>query len=94
MKNASDQYFDGITKSGFTFRVEKSALDDYELLEELTALDQGHLERVAPVIQKLLGQAQTEGLKEHCRNAQGRVTITAMKQELEEIFKGCSAAKN
>ena len=75
----------GTTATGFEFEISDDALDDYELLELLTELDNGDYGRVTMVIEKLLGKEQKERLKEHIRK-NGKVSAERMMNEVADIF--------
>lgn len=76
----------GKTKSGFEFEVSKEALDDYELLEDLTDVSEGKEGKIVNVISKMLGNEQKARLKEHLRDESGKVAASKMIQEIKEIF--------
>ena len=50
----------GITKSGFDYEIEDKALDNWELLESLVAIDEGDTAAVVKVARQLLSKAQLE----------------------------------
>ena len=77
-------YVEGTTKSGFRYKIEKDALDDWELVEQISEMD-GLTGSVA-VMKSLLGKEQYEQLKEHCRGPHGRVRATRMEEEMTEIL--------
>lgn len=76
----------GTTKSGFNFVIEPAALDDMELLEALAAVDNGEVSKISEVFTRLLGTEQKKALYEHLRGKNGRVSTTAVVNELSEIF--------
>jgi hypothetical protein len=73
------------TSTGFEFDVSADALDDWELLEELAELETDG-SKIISVCRRLMGADGAQRLKEHCRGENGRVSITAMDNELSEIF--------
>lgn len=84
----------GKTSTGFEFELNDEVLDDYELLEMLTELDEGQYGRVTRTVEKLLGKEQKEKLKEHVRK-DGKVSATKLMNEIAEIFQsGDDALKN
>lgn len=85
---------EGKTKSGFAYKVEDDALDDWELLEALTKLDDGDPLVVVKIPKLLLGEEQANALKEHLRNKNGRVKATQMTEEIGEIMNSNQEAKN
>lgn len=46
----------GITKSGFDYEIEDKALDNWELLESLVAIDEGDTAAVIKVARQLLSR--------------------------------------
>ena len=84
----------GNTKSGFQFKIEDQALDDYEILEMLTEIDDGNGVLVPKMIERLLGKEQKEALKEHLRNKEGKVSTQNMMSEVMDIFKSSNEGKN
>ena len=84
---------EGKTKSGFEYSVEEAALDDYELLEVLCAIDAGEYQRLPEMVDLLLSKEQKEALKKHV-SVNGRPSAKQMIAEVMEIFKGARAGKN
>lgn len=79
----------GKTSSGFEFELDDEVLDDYELLEMLTELDEGRYDRVTITVEKLLGKEQKEKLKEHIRK-DGKVSASEFMNEIAEIFQNAN----
>lgn len=79
----------GKTSSGFEFELDDEVLDDYELLEMLTELDEGRYDRVTRTVEKLLGKEQKEKLKEHIRK-DGKVSASEFMNEIAEIFQNAN----
>ena len=84
----------GTTSSGFEYNMDETALDDYELLEDLCELDNGNTARTISALNRLLGTEQKERLKEHLREENGRVPASKMMVEMAEIFNSVKAGKN
>ena len=84
----------GITSSGFEYNLDETALDDYELLEDLCQLDNGNTARTISALNRLLGTEQKDQLKEHLREENGRVPASKMMVEMAEIFNSVKAGKN
>lgn len=84
----------GKTTSGFEYELDESALDDYELLEELCELDEGDTSKIISVLNRLLGNEQKERLKEHLRMENGRVPASKMMLEMGEILNSVKEGKN
>lgn len=79
----------GRTSTGFEFELDDTKLDDYELLEMLTELDEGQYGRITRTVEKLLGNEQKERLKEHVRK-NGKVSATELMNEISEIFQNAN----
>lgn len=84
----------GKTSTGFEFKLEDDVLDDYELLEALTAVDAGQYGKVTEMVERLLGTEQKEQLKGHVRSLYGKVAVTKLLEEVEEIFDASNELKN
>ena len=84
----------GKTESGFEYKIEEEALDDYELLEDLAALDGGEVGKVFAVADRFMGKEQHVALKEHIRGKNGRVSAKKMLNEITEIMKSNQTGKN
>lgn len=86
---------EGKTKSGFEYSVSDDVFDDYELLENLSALTKGEDLAFVSVMEHLLSEDQRKALKDHLRKRDGMVRTTALTAEAIEIFQACkSAGKN
>ena len=84
----------GTTSSGFAFEIEEDALDDWELLDELAAVDEGDYKHITKVPKMLLGAEQTKALKEHLRGVDGRVSAQDMVTAINDIFEEVNSLKN
>lgn len=83
----------GITKSGFEYEISKNRLNNYELLEYISQIDENPL--VMPkLLKSLLGEEQKKKLIEHAREEDGTVPIEKISKLIEEILKGNSDLKN
>lgn len=86
---------EGKTASGFEYAVSEEVFDDYELLESISMLARGNEAYFVPVVNQLLGEKQSQALKEHLRARDGKVKTTAMTDEVIEIIKASkSSGKN
>ena len=81
-----DKMITGQTDSGFAFTVPEAALDDWELLEAAMLLDEGNRTGYVTAAKQLLGDDGAKALKEHCRGENGRVKLSDMAKELNDIF--------
>lgn len=75
----------GITPTGFQFEISEAARDDWDLIEDFVAIDDGNIRGVISASKRLLGEKGYNALREHCREG-GRVRATKMRAELEAIF--------
>lgn len=82
------------TKSGFECTIDDEAVNDWELLELLQRIDDGDMTAIVKTLPKLLGEEQAKALKEHLRNANGRVPMDKMVAEITEIMNGSREGKN
>lgn len=84
----------GKTESGFEFQLDDDVLDDYELLEELCAIDNGEVNKIPHIAAIILGNEQLDALKDHIRGENGRVSARKMADAIEEILTKSKAGKN
>lgn len=83
----------GTTKSGFSYKISKDRLNNYELLEVIGELDENPLV-LSKVVIMLLGKEQTAKLKDHLRTDDDIVPADRMSEEITEIFQNQSETKN
>lgn len=75
----------GETRTGFKFEIEDKRLNNYELLEALSEVDENPL--VLPrVIKLLLGESKAKALKNHVRDDEGFVSSEQLSDEIKDIF--------
>lgn len=78
---------EGVTTSGFKYALEDAVFDDWELLEELEALESGDPSATIRLMRRLLGEEQFKALKEHLRDPEtGRVKASDMLKAQHEIM--------
>lgn len=83
----------GITKSGFKYEIPEERLNNYELLEAISELDEDTL--ILPkVVNLLLGNEQKKELTKHLRTDGGMVPMDKMTAEIIEIFQSKPETKN
>ena len=73
------------TASGFEFEIAPEALDNWELLEDLVDLETSSA-KIVSVCRRLLGADGAEKLKDHCRDENGKVSASAMQDEIADIL--------
>lgn len=81
----------GVTQSGFEYSIDANRLDDYELIELFSEVDENPL--LFPKIMKIILGDQMEDLKEHLRNEDGIVSTEQMTKEITDIFSNQSIKK-
>lgn len=75
------------TNSGFEVEISPDALDDMELLEDLSRIDAGESWLAARVVIRLLGHEQKCKLYDYCRNPEtGRVSVKKVDSMIRELF--------
>ncbi len=84
----------GTTESGFEYKLNEENMDDYELLENLCAIDEGDASKITVSAKQLLGEEQLKALKDHVRNENGRVSAAKMIEEITQILGGNKPGKN
>lgn len=72
-------------KNGFELSVDDSALDNWELLEILTEIDEGKTTLITKAFPILIGTEQFIKLKEHLRT-NGKVSIVQMVNTFTEVM--------
>ena len=72
-------------KNGFELSVDDSALDNWELLEILTEIDEGKSTLITKAFPILIGKDQFIKLKEHLRT-NGKVSIFQMVDTFTEVM--------
>lgn len=83
----------GKTKSGFKFTISKARLENYELIESLSEVDENPL-MLPKTVNLLLGKEQAGKLKNHLRDKEGLVSTDKLTNEIMEIFQSQSETKN
>lgn len=74
--------------------IEDEALNDMELFEALTLLDDGNATGLPRVIASLLGKEQKKALYDYYRGENGRVKVTDITEAIMEIFNSIKEGKN
>lgn len=83
----------GKLKNGFNFKIDEKTLDDWELIEEIAGLEEDAT-KIVKVAKMVLGNEQLEKLKESYRDDKGKISFSAMKDAIEEIFEKAYEVKN
>lgn len=87
---------EGKLRNGFEVKIPDENYNDYELFEDLAAIDEdpNNIGKMVSVYKRLLGIEQYEALKEHMRQDDGRIRTTQMEETLHEIFELNEETKN
>ena len=87
---------EGKLKNGFEISIKDEALDDYEILMALNAIDkdQNNIGKVDDIYMSLLGEEQYKRLMEYVRKGNGRVSASEMMEMLSEILTMNDETKN
>ena len=83
----------GVTKSGFSYEVDAELLNDMELLDAISDMENNVL-NLSKVVRKVLGESQRKALYDHVRDENGRVPVDAVSGEFVEILSGTKQGKN
>ena len=83
----------GETKSGFKFKISKARLENYELIESLSEVDENPL-LLPKTVNLLLGKEQTGKLKDHLRDKDGLVPTDKLTGKRIDIFQSQAETKN
>ena len=82
------------TESGFSIELEESALDNMEVLDALSDLDEGNPLAMSRLVVKLLGKDGKKRLYDHLRTEDGRVPASAIESAIMELFQSINVGKN
>ncbi len=82
------------TESGFSIELEESSLDNMEVLDALSDLDEGNPLAMSRLVVKLLGKDGKKRLYDHLRTEDGRVPASAVESTIMELFQSINAGKN
>ncbi len=82
----------GTTKSGFKFEIDDKRLNNYELLEAISEIEESPL-ALPRVIKLLLGDNKAKALKNHVRDDEGFVSSEKLSAEIMEIFESQTLKK-
>lgn len=83
----------GKTTSGFEYQISKARLENYELIEALSEVDENPL-LLPKTVNLLLGKDQAIKLKDHLRDSDGLVSSEKLSNEIMEIFQNQAETKN
>lgn len=81
------------TKSGFEYELSPERLNNYELLEAISEIDEDPF-AITKVLKLLLGKDGTKKLKDHVRTKNGTVPVDKLTDEITEMFQSKIETKN
>ena len=81
-------------KDGFEVQISEDALNSWEFLELLSDIDEGEYGLIVKAARLLLGKEGVKALKEHIRNADGKVPADAMVNAISELMESANESKN
>lgn len=76
----------GTTKSGFKYEVKDETINDYELFELISEVDEKPL-LLPKLVLKLLGEKQKNNLIKHVKKDKDIAPLDKISEEIMEIFK-------
>ncbi len=81
-------------KDGFETELIEENVNDWEFLEVLSDIDEGEEGLIVKAARMMLGKEGVKSLKDHLRNEQGKVPVTAMIDALQELLESVNELKN
>ena len=94
-----DNIFTVTTSSGFEYRVDKDALDDMEVFEDLMTMEDPNATKPEKMratnraFRLLIGDEQKKKLDAYLKERDGRVRISAYQREIVELFRSMNDGK-
>lgn len=82
----------GKTSSGFAYEIDERRLNNYELVEAISKVEDNPVYLVS-IVDLLLGE-EAQKLKDYIRDEDGFVDNTKLFKEIEEIMNGSDGIKN
>lgn len=70
---------------GFTLMLDLTRFDDWEVMEQLGEAEMNPL-KLPGVVKMLLGEKQDAKLRDHCRGADGRVSVERMGEVFAQVL--------
>lgn len=84
----------GTTSTGFEYEIKDESLDDWELFEAFSDVENDNPLAVIEIAKRLFGDEQYKRLKDFVRGENGRVSLTAMNDTIMEVFNANQEIKN
>lgn len=94
-----EKIFTVTTSSGFEYHVDKDALDDMEIFEDLMTMEDQNASKPEKMratnraFRKLIGDEQKTQLDSYLKQKDGRVRISAYQREIVELFRSLNEDK-
>lgn len=82
------------TNDGFEIELDEDVLDDQELMDALTGIQDGDILNVSRLTLRLLGKEGRKKLYDHLRTPEGRVPVAKVSEALGELMNSFTAGKN
>ena len=79
---------------GFEVELDPNVLDDWDLMEMISKLGDGQFQQYPKIAVRYLGAEQYEALKNHLRDAEGKLQASAMFEAINEIMEVQPESKN
>lgn len=76
----------GKLSNGFKFEVDTEVFNDMELIEAIVASEGDEPTRIVEVVERILGKEQKKALYDSLRNEDGKVTVEAVGEAIDEIM--------
>lgn len=83
----------GKTSTGFEYEVDLGFTDDWEIVELFKRQYDGDEFAYVELYPRILGAEQFNKLKEHARNAEGRIQTSVINDVMQEIFEAAKSIK-
>lgn len=82
------------TESGFSIELEDDALEDQELFDAISGMQDGNVFSMSHLTERLLGKEGRKKLYDHLRTPDGRVPVAKVADALGELMNSFTAGKN
>ena len=82
------------TESGFSIELEDDALEDQELFDAISGMQDGNVFSMSRLTLRLLGKEGRKKLYDHLRTPDGRVPVAKVADALGELMNSFTAGKN
>lgn len=82
------------TKTGFTAKLQEDPADNWEILRLLRDYAAGQGYALVDIAERLLGPEGLQALEAHVKEQTGRVAVSAMEKEIQDMFQTEAKLKN